>query len=90
MHSTNHQTTVPPLAVSKRGAANLTSLSESVIEQAIRANLLQTRRYGNRTLIRMVDLKAWVDSMPIGQPASPPQFEGRRTGRPRTRPVGDE
>lgn len=72
-----------PISVSKRGAADLTSLSEGVIDQAIRADQLICRRYGNRTLIRVVDLKAWIDSMPVGRHASPPQLEGRRSGRPR-------
>lgn len=83
MQNTKIITSALPLAVNKRGAADLTSLSEGVIDQAIRADQLICRRYGNRTLIRVADLKAWIDSMPIGRPASPPQFEGRRTGRPR-------
>lgn len=83
MHSTKHQTNSPPIAVSIPAASHLTSLSESKIDEAIRIGTLPVRRYGNRTLIRMADLTAWIDSMPVGRPDSPPQFEGRRTGRPR-------
>lgn len=72
-----------PIATSIRGAAEITSLSETTIDSAIRAGILPVRRFGNRTLIRLVDLATWVDSMPVGRPAAPKQLEGRRTGRPR-------
>lgn len=72
-----------PLAVSLRGAAELSSLSESIIDQAIRSGLLPVRSHGNRILIRMADLMAWIDSMPVGRRPSPPHLEGHRTGRPR-------
>lgn len=75
--------TPTPLTTSIGGAALLTSLSESTIDTAIRAGLLPVRHYGNRTLIRVADLLAWIDSMPVGRPASPPQLLGCRTGRPR-------
>lgn len=71
------------LALSIPGAARATSLSESTIDQAIRAGLLPVRRHGNRTLIRVADLDAWVSAMPVGRAASPPQLEGCRTGRPK-------
>lgn len=83
MHSTKHQTNAPPIAVSIPAAAHLTSLSESKLAEAIKIGALPVRRYGNRTLIRMADLTAWIDSMPVGCNAAPPQLEGRRTGRPR-------
>lgn len=72
-----------PVALSIPGAAQITSLSESTIDAAIRAGVLPVRRYGNRTLILMRDLTCWLESLPAGRPASPPQLEGRRTGRPR-------
>jgi len=72
-----------PLSYSLTGAAQATSLSESAIDAAIRAGILPVRRYGNRTLILMRDLERWLDSLPAGRPTSPPQFEGKRTGRPR-------
>lgn len=77
-----HSNTLP-IAVSIPAAAHLTSLSESKVDEAIRIGALPVRRYGNRTLIRVADLFAWIDSMPVGRPAAPPQLEGRRTGRPR-------
>lgn len=83
MHSHKHQAAALPLAVSIPAAAQLTSLSESKVDEAIRLGALPVRRYGNRTLIRVADLSAWIDSMPVGRPAAPPQLEGRRTGRPR-------
>lgn len=88
MQNTKHPTPALPIAVSIHVAAQLTSLSESKIDEAIRIGSLSVRRYGNRTLIRVADLFAWIDSMPVGRPAAPPQFEGRRTGRPRKITVG--
>ena len=73
----------PPLSYSLSGAAAATSLSESVIDAAIRAGILPVRRHGNRTLILARDLERWLTSLPPGRPAAPPQLEGRRTGRPR-------
>lgn len=75
-----------PLAVNLRGAAELSSFSESTIDHAIRAGELSCRRHGNRVLIRTADLAAWIDALPSGRPAAPPHLEGRRTGRPPTRP----
>lgn len=72
-----------PLAVSIPGAAQATSLSESTIDTAIRAGILPVRRHGNRTLILTRDLERWLESLPTGRPAAPPQLEGRRTGRPK-------
>lgn len=86
MHSTKHQTNALPIAVSIPAAAHLTSLSESKVDEAIRIGALPVRRYGNRTLIRVADLTAWIDSMPVGRPDAPPQLAGRRTGRPRKIP----
>lgn len=77
-----HSNTLP-IAVSIPEGARLTSLSKTTVDEAIRIGALPVRRYGNRTLIRVADLFAWIDSMPVGRPASPPQLEGRRTGRPR-------
>lgn len=83
MRSQKHQSNALPIAVSIPAAAHLTSLSESKVDEAIRMGTLPVRRYGNRCLIRVSDLSAWIDSMPVGRPAAPPQLEGRRTGRPR-------
>lgn len=83
MNSHKYQVSALPIAVSIPAAAQLTSLSESKVDEAIRIGALPVRRYGNRTLIRVADLTAWVDSMPVGRNAAPPQLEGRRTGRPR-------
>jgi hypothetical protein len=65
------------------GAAAVTSLSESVIDAAIRAGILPVKHHGNRTLILARDLERWLNSLPTGRPTAPPQLEGRRTGRPR-------
>lgn len=72
-----------PLSYSLTGAAAATSLSESVIDAAIRAGTLPVRHHGNRTLILARDLERWLTSLPAGRPDAPPQLEGRRTGRPR-------
>lgn len=72
-----------PIAVSITGAAELTSLSATTLDAAIRAGTLPVRRHGNRTLIRVADLQKFIDSLPEGRPEAPPQLEGRRTGRPR-------
>lgn len=76
-------TALLPLSYSMTGAATATSLSESVIDAAIRAGILPVRRHGNRTLILARDLERWLNSLPTGRPTAPPQLEGRRTGRPR-------
>jgi len=72
-----------PIAVSKRGAVELTSLSESKLDQAIQAGELPVRHHGNRMLIRVADLQKFVDGLPEGRPDAPSQLEGRRIGRPR-------
>lgn len=72
-----------PLSVSIRGASELTSLSETKLDQAIRAGTLPVRHHGNRMLIRVTDLQKFVDNLPEGRPDAPPQLEGRRIGRPR-------
>lgn len=72
-----------PLSYSLTGAAAATSLSESVLDAAIRAGILPVRRHGNRVLILARDLERFLNSLPTGRPAPPPQLSGRRTGRPR-------
>jgi hypothetical protein len=72
-----------PLALSISGAAQASSLSETTIDAAIRAKILPVRRHGNRTLVLMRDLERYLESLPTDRPAAPPQFAGRRTGRPR-------
>jgi hypothetical protein len=72
-----------PLSYSLTGAAAATSLSESVIDAAIRAGTLPVRHHGNRVLILSRDLERWLAGLPTGRPAAPKQLEGRRTGRPR-------
>lgn len=71
------------LALTLEGAAEATTLSKTTLSKAIDADLLPVRRYGNRTLILMPDLKRFLESLPEGRPAAPLQFEGRRPGRPR-------
>lgn len=75
--------TLLPLSYSLTGAAAATSLSESVIDAAIRAGTLPVRHHGNRTLILTRDLERWLAGLPTGRPAAPPHLKGRRTGRPR-------
>jgi len=75
--------TLHPLSYSLTGAAAVTSLSESVIDAAIRAGTLPVRHHGNRVLILSRDLERWLAGLPTGRPASPPQLAGRRTGRPK-------
>ena len=75
--------TLLPLSYSLSGAASATSLSESTIDAAVRAGVLPTRTFGNRTLILTHDLQRWLNSLPTGRPSAPVQLEGRRTGRPR-------
>lgn len=72
-----------PMALSLSGAARAASLSESVIDGAVRAGVLPVRHHGNRTLILARDLERWLNSLPSGRPAAPAHLEGRRTGRPR-------
>lgn len=78
-----HTPTLLPLSYSLTGAAAVTSLSESVIDAAIRAGTLNVRHHGNRVLILARDLERWLNALPTGRPNAPPQLEGRRTGRPR-------
>lgn len=73
----------PILALSIPGAAQATSLSVSVIETAIRAEILPCRRHGNRTLLLVCDIERWLESLPKGRQTSPPQLAGKRTGRPK-------
>lgn len=78
-----HTPSLLPLSYSLTGAAAVTSLSESVIDAAIRAGTLPVRHHGNRVLILSRDLERWLAGLPTGRPAAPPQLEGRRTGRPK-------
>ena len=75
-----HTPPLLPLSYSLTGAAAVTSLSESVIDAAIRAGTLPVRHHGNRVLILSRDLDRWLAGL---RPAAPPQLEGRRTGRPK-------
>jgi hypothetical protein len=59
-----------PLAYSIAGASKATSLSESVLDAAIRAGALPVRRHGNRTLILTKELTKWLDSLPSGRAAA--------------------
>lgn len=77
------QTPKPIIAVSIAGASEMTSLSQTAIDTAIRAGELLTRHHGNRTLILVRDLEAWVESFPVGRPLAPAHLEGKRCGRPR-------
>jgi len=70
-----------PLALTIDAAAAEVSLSKSTIDKAIRAGDLQTKHYGNKTLILSKDLMRWVESLPDGRAAARPQLEGFRTGR---------
>lgn len=72
-----------PLSYSLSGAAAATSLSESILDAAIRAGTLPTRYHGNRLLILSRDLERWLMSLPAGRPSAPAHLAGRRTGRPR-------
>lgn len=80
MRATPH---ISPIAVSIAGAAAMTSLSLSKLDEAIRAGALPVRHHGNRLVIRVADLEKWVDSFPVGRPAAALNVEGLRTGRPR-------
>lgn len=77
------KTALLPLSYSLTGAAAATSLSESVIDAAIRAGALPVRHHGNRVLILTRDLERFLAGLPTGRPAAPPHLEGLRTGRPR-------
>jgi hypothetical protein len=71
------------LSVTQQEAAQLTSLSVSKIDIAIRAGEIPVRHHGNRTVILVRDLENWVESLPAGRCPAPPQLAGARTGRPR-------
>lgn len=78
---------VRPLAVSIAGASEITSLSISVLDLAIRNGVLPVRRYGNRTLVLVSELERFLESLPVGRPAAPSHLEGLRSGRPRKSPA---
>jgi hypothetical protein len=77
------QTPIPIIAVNIAGASEMTSLSQTAIDIAIRAGELRTRHHGNRTLILVRDLEKWVESFPAGRAPAPAHLEGKRRGRPR-------
>lgn len=71
------------LAYSIPEFSKATTLSESTIDQAIRSGVLPVKHHGNRLLILATSGERWLKSLPDGRPNAPPQFEGRRTGRPK-------
>ncbi len=64
------------IAISKARAAQLVGLCEKSLELAVKAGELPVVRMGNRALFRPCDLRAWVDSKVVRNPASPATAEG--------------
>jgi len=56
----------PILAVTVSEACKLIGLGRSKIYEEIAAGRLLTRKAGQRTLIRVEDLKAYIDALPQG------------------------
>jgi excisionase family DNA binding protein len=52
-----------PLALGLDGAAEATGVSRRTLQRAIAAGALPVTRVGKRTLIRVDDLRAWLDRL---------------------------
>lgn len=77
MNTTNHEL----IAVTINDACKITGLGRTKIYGEINAGRLPSRKAGQRTLIRMADLQAFIDELPEGGP--------KRTNRKRKRPIRD-
>jgi excisionase family DNA binding protein len=58
------------IAVTIQDACRITGLGRSKIYEEINARRLRVRKSGQRTVIRMTDLKAFIDALPAGGPAT--------------------
>jgi len=56
------------IAVTINDACRILGLGRSKIYDEINAGRLPVRKAGQRTLIRMSDLRAYIDSLPSGGP----------------------
>jgi excisionase family DNA binding protein len=56
------------LAVSLDEAARRAGLGRTSIYEAVNRGELPLRKVGRRSLIRVDDLKAWIDSLPLATP----------------------
>lgn len=57
----------PVLSLSIKRAVELSGLSRSKLYELIQAGDLPIRKCGSRTIIRYVDLKAFIDALPSSQ-----------------------
>lgn len=57
-----------PLAVTINDACRITGIGRSKLYQEINAGRLQLRKAGQRSLIRLVDLRAYIDALPQWHP----------------------
>jgi excisionase family DNA binding protein len=63
-------TQIDAVAVTIPEACRLSGLGRSKIYSEINTGRLPIRKAGSRTLIRVVDLKAYIDALPSGGPAA--------------------
>lgn len=65
-------TTLSPdtIAVTINDACRITGLGRSKIYEEINAGRLPVRKAGQRTLIRVSDLQAYIDALPAGGPVA--------------------
>jgi excisionase family DNA binding protein len=69
---------VEPLALKPSEAARHIGVSKRHLYNLIRAGKIAARKAGNRTLIRVADLAAYVDALPLKR-GSAPLVAGKRT-----------
>ena len=65
--SVHADTAVGPLAVTRKQAAQMVSLSVTEIDDERRAGRLVARKHGRKVLIPVDELKRWADSLPSDQ-----------------------
>lgn len=56
-----------PLAVTRRQAAQMVSLSVTEIDDERRAGRLAARKHGRKVLIPVAELQRWVEALPADQ-----------------------
>lgn len=62
-----HMAELTPIAVSIDDACAISGLKRTKLYEEIKSGRLVSRKSGTRTLIRVVDLQAFIDALPVSR-----------------------
>lgn len=66
---------IGPAALSIASFCAWAAISRAQVYREVRAGRLVMRKIGTKSVIRMVDAKAWLDALPISLATSPVRVE---------------